>query len=411
MKKRIFGIVLALALLTGIASAAVLTDAPGTPTQDRAISLEAYWLDEEHAPYDLTLQPADQLTVDNAVDVYDFTYEQIHRPVRWYPEDTQIAIEEMISADPDILYMTEFMRMHAAAIEEVEYDLRGKLALDIDYQIGQLTVVVLGDTTNPEDIVWTPVESWVTQVGLVEFEVPQALMAQLQGEDVIFSLLTVRRGAGGTSERRETEIPEEVPSKQAENNTRIVETVRNGETLEDDFKLIVVPETDLIRRELSMLRDYVVQQEQPAITWLPQADQDRIRYHLHADTETLDSLIVSEYVPLITESYHDTDGDAIGTLSFATPYEEGQIVISALGIPIEEWEAQTGKKYTAREEEGKETLLRWAVQPVIVRENGRVDIVFDQMTLIDMDPETGLDTGLLLILSEPPEAEDAQENP
>ena len=116
-------------------------------------------------------------------------------------------------------------------------------------------------------------------------------------------------------------------------------------------------------------------------------------------------------MPLITESYRDTDGDAIATLSFATPYEEGKTVISALGIPIEEWEAQTGKKYTVREEEGKETLLHWAVQPVIVRENGCVDIVFDQMTLIDMDPETGLDTGLLLILSEPPETEDAQENP
>lgn len=408
--KRLFCMALMLMLLTGGAWAAVLTDAPGTPTQDRAISLEAYWLDADHTPYDLTLENADQLTVDNAVDVYDFVYEQIHRPVRWYPEETQRAIAEMISADPDILYMTEFMRMHAAEIQP-EYDLRGELLLDIDYQVGQLTVVVLGDTTNPEDIIWTPVKSWVDRVGLVKFEVPQALMEQLQGEDVIFSLLTVRPGAGGASESRETEIPQDIPSKQAENNTRITETIRNGETLEDDFRLIIVPETDLIQKELSMLREYVVQDQQPAITWLPQADQDRIRYHLHADDATLDSLIVSEYVSLITEDFRDTDGDAIATLSFATPYEEGQTVISALGIPIAEWEAQTGKKYTAREEEGKETLLHWAVQPVLVRENGRVDIVFDQMTLIDMDPETGLDTGLLLILSEPPETEDAQENP
>ena len=47
--KRIFCMALALMLLTGGAWAAVLTDAPGTPTQDRAISLEAYWLDEDHA--------------------------------------------------------------------------------------------------------------------------------------------------------------------------------------------------------------------------------------------------------------------------------------------------------------------------------------------------------------------------
>ena len=41
MKKRILSIGLVLMLLTGSASAAVLTDAPGTPTQDRAVALEA----------------------------------------------------------------------------------------------------------------------------------------------------------------------------------------------------------------------------------------------------------------------------------------------------------------------------------------------------------------------------------
>ncbi|MDO4853766.1 MAG: hypothetical protein Q4A88_10165, partial [Clostridia bacterium] len=69
MKKRILGIALALALLTSSASAAVLTDAPGTPTQDRAVVLEARWEDETRTAYDLQELPADQLTMDQAVDV------------------------------------------------------------------------------------------------------------------------------------------------------------------------------------------------------------------------------------------------------------------------------------------------------------------------------------------------------
>ena len=92
MKKRILGIGLVLMLLTGSASAAVLTDAPGTPTQDRAVALEARWEDEARTAYDLWELPADHLTVNQAVDVYDFVYEQGNRPIRWYPEDTQKAI-------------------------------------------------------------------------------------------------------------------------------------------------------------------------------------------------------------------------------------------------------------------------------------------------------------------------------
>ena len=182
MKKRILGIGLALMLLTVSASAAVLTDAPGTPTQDRAVALDARWEDEARTAYDLRELPADHLTVNQAVDVYDFVYEQGNRPVRWYPEDTQKAIEAIISVDPDTLHMTEFMRLYAAEIVPPA-DLEATMTLTIDYQPGQLTVVVLGDTSDPANLVWTPVKSRVTANGQVEFNVPQALMAQLQGED------------------------------------------------------------------------------------------------------------------------------------------------------------------------------------------------------------------------------------
>lgn len=387
MKKRILGICLALMLLTVSASAAVLTDAPGTPTQDRAVALDARWEDEARTAYDLRELPADHLTVNQAVDVYDFVYEQGNRPVRWYPEDTQKAIEAIISVDPDTLHMTEFMRLHAAEIVPPA-DLEATMTLTIDYQPGQLTVVVLGDTSDPANLVWTPVESRVIANGQVEFNVPQALMAQLQGEDLLFSLLTVRQGARGTVEVETTEVPENLPSKQAGDTTRVVKTVtRDGQALPDDFKIAIVPETELIRREITMLGQFVTEQEQPALNWLPEEDQNRVRYLLGVDGE---ALIVSDYVPLITEDFRPTDGDAVGTLSFATPYSEGQTIVTALGIPDKNAD-------NADEIQNGKTQMKWSVQPAIVREGGVVDVVFDQLALIDM----GTETGLLLMLSEP----------
>ena len=387
MKKRIFAIGLALMLLTVSAAAAVLTDAPGTPTQDRAVAIEARWEDEARTPYDLWKLPADHLTMNQAVDVYDFVYEQVNRPVRWYPEDTQKAIEAIISVDPDALHMTEFIRLHAAEIDPPA-DLEVTMTLTIDYQPGQLTVVVLGDTSDPANLVWTPVESRVIAKGQVEFHVPQALMAQLQGKDFLFSLLTVRQGARGTAEAETTEVPENLPSKQAGDTTRVVKTVnRYGQAFPDDFKIVIVPETDMIRSEITMLGQFVTEQEQPALNWLPEEDQNRVRYLLGVDGE---ALIVSDYVPLITENFRPTDGDAVGSFSFATPYSEGQTIVTALGIPDENADS------TDEIQNGK-TQMKWSIQPAIVRKGGVVDVVFDQQALIDM----GTETGLLLMLSEP----------
>ena len=384
MMKRVLGMALALTMLTASASAAVFTDAPGTPTQDRAVSLTAVWQDEQQTTYDLKDMPADQLTMNTATDVYDFVYEQGNRPVRWYPEDTQKAIEAMVSVNPDVLYMTEFMRLHAAEAEATS-ELDATMTLKIDYQPGQLTVVVLGDTSDPENIVWTPVESQVTETGVVTFQIPAELMSQLQGEDLLFSLLTVRQGSRGTTTVVTTEVPDVLPSKQAEDTTRIVETVSaDGAAKPHDFELEIVPETSLIQRELTLLGQYVTEQQQPALNWLPEEDQNRVRYLLGTDGN---DLIVSDYVPLISKDFRPTDGDAVGSLSFATPYQEGQTIVTALGLPKEDGSTS----------DGDESQMDWIVQPATVRANGVVDVVFDQLALIDMDTETGL----LLMLSVP----------
>ena len=100
-----------------------------------------------------------------------------------------------------------------------------------------------------------------------------------------------------------------------------------------------------------------------------------------------DSLVITDYVPLITKDFDHTDGDAVATLAFATPYEPGQVILTALGVPKQ-----------GAVEDG-ETLMDWAVQPAVVRDGGHVDIVFDQLALIGM----GEETGLLLMFSVPAE--------
>ena len=382
--KRILGIALALALLlTGSALAVELTDVPGTPTQDVVASLTSAWRDEAKTAYDLQVLPSDQLTMDQATDAYTFVYEENHRPVRWYPEETQRAIEAMIgSTDPDALHMTEFMRLHAAQIEPPT-DLDAVMELKVNYRPGQLTVVVLGDVTNPQEIVWTPVESHVTAVGRLEFVIPQALMNELQGEDVLFTLLTVRTGDGGTTVPAATEKPEIVPSKQAGDNTRIVRTTdKDGNVLADPFELIIVSETDRITHELALLNEHLKMKKLPALEWLPEESQSEIRFLLG---DQADRLLILDYVPLITRSYRHTDGDAIAVFSFATPYKEDQAVVTALGLPKADALADG------------ETMMDWAVQRAVVRADGTVDIVFDQLALIGMDTETGL----LLVYGEP----------
>ena len=386
--KCFLGILLVMALLlTGAALAVEATDAPGTPTHDVVLSLTANWMDEENTAYEMEVMEPDQLTMDTVTEIYKFVYEQGMRPVRYFPEETQRQIEAMLEGvvDPDALYMTEFMRLHAAEAEP-EADLLAQMLVDVDYQSDQLVLVVLGDTSDPEELVWTPVESRVVELGKLEFIVPQALMEQLQGEDVLFSLLTVRKGARGGVVSKETRDVEHIqmPSKTARDTVKVKKLVAaDGTQIEDDFELLVVEESEIILRELAQIRAHVKEEEQPVCTWLPDEDRDEIQLLLGEGID-LDELVVYDYLPLITKNYRDSYGDVISAFSFATPYEAGQQVVTVLGLPRE------------TPVEG-ETLMDWAVQRAQVNENGEVEIVFDQLALLGM----GEETGLLLLLCEP----------
>lgn len=385
-----------------------LTDAPGTPTQDVVLSLESVWLDEERTPYDVQVMDADSLTMDTVTEIYEFVAAG-NRPARYFPEDVQQAIAEMYEVDVDALYMTEFMRLNAAEAEPAA-DVEMTMLLDVDYQPEQLVAVVLGDTSDPEALVWTVVEARATALGEITVEIPQAVIEQMQGEDVLFSLLTVRMGQRGgvVSAQETTEERVELPSKTAYDMVSVgAMTDANGNPMAEDFRIIVTEESSVVSAELAKIREHVNGLEDgavaselerirehvdelglPIVTYFPEEAQNEVQLLLGEETD-IESLVAYEYVPLITENYQETYGDAIAPFTFATPYAPAQKVVTLLGLPRE------GAVDT------DPTLMDWAVQRAEVNENGEVEIVFDQLALIGM----GEQTALMLVLSEPmPEA-------
>lgn len=408
MLKRSLSILMALAMLlagTALATELTLSDAPGTPTQAVVLSLEAVWLDEVRTPYDIQVLEPDALTMDTVTDIYTFVAEQGNRPARYFPEDVQQAIADMYDVDIDALYMTEFMRLHAAQAQPAA-DVEMTMLLDVDYQPGQLTAVVLGDVSDPANIVWHVVPASATALGEVTSVIPQAVIEQMQGEDILFSLLTVRQGQRGGVVSAPAQESEHVqlPSKTAYDMVRVgALTDANGNPMAEDFRIVITEESVIVTAELAKIREHVngleegaiaselerirahvEEQGLPIITFFPEAARNEVQLLLGAEVD-LETLVAYEYVPLITENYQETYGDAIAPFTFATPYQPGQTVVSLLGLP------------RADAAETDPTLMDWAVQRAEVNEQGEVEIVFDQLALIGM----GEQTALMLVLSEP----------
>ena len=100
MMKRSAAMVMMLLMMISCACAEILTDAPGTPTQDIVLSLKSFFMDEARTPYGVQVMQADQLTMDTVTDIFEFVYKQKNRAARYFPEETQQAIAEMYGIDP-----------------------------------------------------------------------------------------------------------------------------------------------------------------------------------------------------------------------------------------------------------------------------------------------------------------------
>ena len=80
------------------------TDVPGMPTQDYVLLFEDVRNEET---YDVAVQEPDQLTKNALFDIYDFVQSEQRKPVRYFEEDVQKAVQELLptGVSVDILHM------------------------------------------------------------------------------------------------------------------------------------------------------------------------------------------------------------------------------------------------------------------------------------------------------------------
>lgn len=203
------------------------TDVPGMPTQDFVLSFEDV---KNEKTYDVTVEEPDKLTSNALSDIYNFVQTEQRKPVRYFDEEVQKAVEELLpnGVSVDILHMTEFMQVLLEKTEDKNSDAKATVIIDADYVPNRLVIVMIGDRQACKDdqdldaIEWTPLKASVTEVGKIEFVLPAELLEKVEGDDIIFSVLTDRIGThGGVIHYKDGEIIITYPSKTAEDTGRI----------------------------------------------------------------------------------------------------------------------------------------------------------------------------------------------
>ena len=365
------------------------TDVPGMPTQDFVLSFEDVRNGKNH---DVTVEEPDKLTSNALSDIYNFVQTEQRKPVRYFDEEVQKAVEELLpkGAGVDILHMTEFMQIRIEKAEDKNCDAKATAVIDADYIPNRLVIVMVGDRRACKDdqdfgaIEWTPLKASVTEVGKIEFVLPAELVERVEGEDIVFSVLTDRIGThGGVIRYEDGEIVITYPSKTADDTVIVQESVgESGTKIPESFKVRHVEETETIRKEISEMRTQRAA-EKPFISFYPLTAQREAQLLLPDGFDT-DSLVTYEILSVDCVNYKHTYGDVLVRFSFATPFKDGQSIVAMLGLERENQADTDGH------------ALDWVALRVEVKD-GFVDITFPQVGLEVMEEHPAL----LAVLSEP----------
>lgn len=370
------------------------TDVPGMPTQDYVLLFEDVRNEET---YDVAVQEPDQLTKNALFDIYDFVQSEQRKPVRYFEEDVQKAVQELLptGVSVDILHMTEFMQIIPDETkkrneEDENYDAEVKVIIDADYRPGQLVLVMVGDRQECKEdddidlIEWTPFKASVTDVGKIEFVIPAELVEKIEGKDVLFNVLTDRVGTRGSVIRYENgETFITYPSKTASDTITIQRPI---DELPNEFEVRHVEDTEVIRKEIEKMR---LQREEKKsfISFYPLTAQHEAQLLL-PDGFDMDSLVAYEMLSVDCVNYSHAYGDVLLRISFATPFKDGQDITVMLGLERE-------NRVNPDDHE-----LDWVALRAEVKED-YVDITFPQVGLEVMEEHPAL----LVVLSEPLKSE------
>lgn len=358
------------------------TQVPGMPTQDFVLKFDEVRSSER---LNVEVQEPDQVTKDTLFAIYDFVEQTQKMPVRYFPEEVQNAVQEILpnGVSVDILHMTEFMQVIPQAVE-ADASSEATALIDVDYQPGQLVVVIIGDRADPNDIQWTPLKAAVTDLGTIEFVVPAELVQKVQGQDTLFAVLTDRLGTrGGVVKREDDQNIITYPSKTASDIVEIKRpTGLDGSALPEDFEVRETEETAIIATERASIRAFVKDENKPVIQFYPVSVQNEALLLLPEGLDA-EKLVAYEVMDVDCVNYKHTFGDVLVRIKFATPYEDGQKLVVMLGL-------DRGQSADSQNQ------LDWIALRSEVKE-GYVNITFAQAALEIMEERAAL----MMVLSEP----------
>lgn len=358
--------------------------APANPTQENVEKIDARYQPEENDPVPciVTVMEPTQLTVDTLKEIFEFVGVDEQSPARYFPEDVQKEMAEIINGDPDALYMTEFMSLLPEEMQ-LDADVLVDMHMYIDYKKGQLVLPVLGRQTE-EKIEWKPLPAQVFEQteedNIIYFAVPKEVAKRYAGAETLFALLAAKPSDSGEAGNSSSTSKEEfVPSKNASDIVFVTDDkVRNENGEVVDCKIIIVSKSKPIEWELAELTEYFIRPENIPIRYF---DEETVQETtLILNDIDVDTLLPYEITQVMAVDYQQPYGDVTATFLFPTPFRPEKAMIALIGIP----------------DEVDKTIFHWMPLRAELTEKG-VDITFSSSVLPTMMEEAAL----LLLMSEP----------
>lgn len=329
--KRLLALLLLVVMLWSTAAAEMLidndyTDAPTAMTQDSVAEL----LTTEECLAE-ALQP-DERSIALLKSVYQFVRVDKNRPARYYDEVTQQKIAELAACDIDILHMTEAMRLQLTGVPEKPVTVT--MRLNVEYNVGQLIVVVLGIPEGDSDYAWYPYRGQVETLGEIKWDIPVADWSELCGQPISFHVLTDRIAPRGGRLWGYEEYYENIPPAFSKDSGD-VKHMRYwysewGEKIEDNFRVWLTDLDSPMLEEVRRIGAHVAEGK-PILDYFPMDRKEEALLMLPSDVVPAD-LVPYDIIALMAEEYKDTYGDVNVEIVFGTAYDPQKAMIVMAGF-------------------------------------------------------------------------------
>lgn len=359
------------------------TDVPSVTTQDSVHEASV------SADGQVEVLPPDQAAVAQLEEVYDFVWSQKNRPARYYDEETQRAIQDLVpEVSIDSLYMTEFMGLQLSGGAGEEDALTLSMQLEPQYVPGQLIVAVLGIVQEDGSYRWYPYRGQVPETGLIRWDIPEDEFSDLTKEKTLLHVLTIRPGAGGGEAQAVPQTEKEIrPSRQSGDLSQVDGwRSTSGAEIDDEFRVFFVDFTEPMQQEMQRMEQFISEGNAP-IEWFPEEIQAQAR-EMKLDGRSLDRTVIYDVAAVMDENYKETYSDVATDNRFATSYSAEKEMFALVGF------------WTENEE------FEWHyLRANGINESTGVEIVYKQLILPTMEEKPAM----LIVFSEPLIEDEAKE--